>query len=229
MEVQVLRSLRFPHHLPRKFVPPLDFLELHQWNHQESSSANLICASSPFHWFALTLKLPAGPSRGQQLQIFRAAHARFPMDHQSPLVTVPESSSCISPEQHSPAYCPSATPGTSAPSAPAGYAGYAPWTAPRWLWYTPGEEELPPLDLDLVLETLEEMLSSSPPERSPCAQGNINVAPESSGGEPVNKAAAEEALPGMQSCGSSSQEREELDIHLIYLALRENERPRESL
>ena len=30
-----------------------------------------------------------------------------PMDHQSPLVTVPESSSCTSLEQHSPAYCPS--------------------------------------------------------------------------------------------------------------------------
>uniref|UniRef100_A0A803VW05 HSF-type DNA-binding domain-containing protein n=1 Tax=Ficedula albicollis TaxID=59894 RepID=A0A803VW05_FICAL len=157
-----------------------------------------------------------------------------PMDHESTLVTVPESSSCTFPEQHLPAYCPSATPGTSAPSAPAGCAGYAPWRAPRWLWYTPGEEELPPLDLDMVLETLEEMLSSSPRERSPSAQGNIiNVASESSGGEPVNKAAAEGGLPGTESSGNSSQEPEELDIHLIYLArraaLRAKEKPRESL
>ena len=60
-DMQVLRSLRLPHHLPRKSVPPLAFLGLHQWNHQESSSTNLICTSSPFHWFASTLKLPAGP------------------------------------------------------------------------------------------------------------------------------------------------------------------------
>ncbi|KAM7023626.1 uncharacterized protein M8220_015220 [Acridotheres tristis] len=150
-----------------------------------------------------------------------------------PSVPVPESSSCTSPEQHSPAYCPSAILGTSAPSAPAGWAGYAPWTAPRWLWNTPGEEELPPLDLDLVLETLEEMLSSSPPKRSPSAQENVNVAPESSGGEPANKAAAEGALPGTESCGNSSQEPEELDIHLIYLArraaLRAKGNPKESL
>ncbi|XP_064261321.1 heat shock factor protein 5-like [Passer domesticus] len=54
-----------------------------------------------------------------------------------------------------------ATPGTSGPSAPAGSAGFAPWTAPSWLWNTPGEEELPPPDLDMVLETLEEMFSPS--------------------------------------------------------------------
>ncbi|TRZ08564.1 hypothetical protein HGM15179_018545 [Zosterops borbonicus] len=49
---------------------------------------------------------------------------------------------------------------------------------------------------------------------------NISVAPESSGGQPVNKAAAEGALPGAVSYRNSSQEPEELDIHLIYLARR---------
>ncbi|XP_037980464.1 heat shock factor protein 5-like isoform X3 [Motacilla alba alba] len=109
---------------------------------------------------------------------------------------------------------------------PAGIAGFAAWTAPSWLWNTPGEEELPPPDLDMVLETLEEMFSLS-------AQGNIHVAPESSGGEPVDRAAAEGALPGTKSCGNNSQEPEELDIHLIYLArraaLREKKDQRESL
>ncbi|XP_016160804.1 PREDICTED: uncharacterized protein LOC101817907 [Ficedula albicollis] len=154
-----------------------------------------------------------------------------PVNHDSTSVASPESSSSKSSEQHTPVNDPSATPGTSAPSAPAGYAGYAPWTAPRWLWYTPGEEELPPLDLDLVLETLEEMLSTSPSARSPSAQDT--VAPECSGGEPVNKAAAGGVLPGTENCRNSSQEPKELDIHLIYLArraaLRAKERPRESL
>ena len=67
-------------------------------------------------------------------------------------------------------WIPAATPGSSAPSAPRGSAGWAAWTASSWAWNSPGQEELPPLDLDLVLETLEEMLSPSLPERSPCAQ-----------------------------------------------------------
>ncbi|KAM4752668.1 uncharacterized protein ACIQIH_000919 [Cyanocitta cristata] len=119
-----------------------------------------------------------------------------------------------------------ATPGHPAPRAPAGFAGWAAWTASSWAWNSPGEEELPPLDLDLVLETLEEMLSSSLPERSPLAQDN-------SGGEAVRKAAAEGALTGTESCRNSSLEPEEPDIHLIYLsrraALRGEKRPRESL
>ncbi|XP_064261328.1 heat shock factor protein 5-like [Passer domesticus] len=106
-----------------------------------------------------------------------------------------------------------ATPGTSGPSAPAGSAGFAPWTAPSWLWNTPGEEELPPPDLDMVLETLEEMFS-------PSAQGNINVAPESSGGQPVDRAEAEGALPATESCRNNSQEPEDFDFHLIYIARR---------
>lgn len=63
-----------------------------------------------------------------------------------------------------------ATVGSSAPDAPTGSAGCAAWTASSWPWNEPGEEELPPLTLDLVLETLEEMISRSPPERSPFAQ-----------------------------------------------------------
>ncbi|XP_068858703.1 uncharacterized protein DKFZp434B061-like [Aphelocoma coerulescens] len=148
-----------------------------------------------------------------------------PGDHQGTSVALLESSSCTS-EQHTPAYSPSATPGHPAPSAPAGCAGWAAWTASSWAWNSPGEEELPPLDLDLVLETLEEMLSSSLPERSPLAQDN-------SGGEAVRKAAAEGALTGTESCRNSSLEPEEPDIHLIYLsrraALRGEKRPRESL
>ncbi|XP_068856423.1 SH3 and multiple ankyrin repeat domains protein 1-like [Aphelocoma coerulescens] len=178
------------------------------------------------------------------------------IDHQATSRALRESSSCTSSEQHTPARSPSApsrqnlaaaspavselppgpsstsagaqepTPGHPAPSAPAGCAGWAAWTASSWAWNSPGEEELPPLDLDLVLETLEEMLSSSHPERSPLAQDN-------SGGEAVRKAAAEGALTGTESCRNSSLEPEEPDIHLIYLsrraALRGEKRPRESL
>ncbi|XP_031951829.1 rho GTPase-activating protein 44-like [Corvus moneduloides] len=155
------------------------------------------------------------------------------VDHQSLFVALPESSSCTSSEQHTPAYSPSATPGSSAPNAPPGSAGWAAWMASSWAWNSPGEEELPPLDLELVLETLEEMLSPSLPERSPFAQDNLSVAPESSGGEAGNRAAAEGALPGTESCGNSSPEPEEPDIHLIYLsrraALRGRKGPRESL
>ncbi|XP_064261326.1 uncharacterized protein LOC135291226 [Passer domesticus] len=84
-----------------------------------------------------------------------------PIDHHSPSMASPEGSSCTSSEQYLPACSSSATPGTSGPSAPAGSAGFAPWTAPSWLWNTPGQEELPPPDLDMVLETLEEMFSPS--------------------------------------------------------------------
>ncbi|XP_059730140.1 uncharacterized protein LOC132341981 [Haemorhous mexicanus] len=122
-----------------------------------------------------------------------------PVDHRSISMASPERSSCTSSEQQLPACSPSATPDTSAPSTPAGSAAFAAWTAPSWLWNTPGEEELPPPDLDMVLETLEEMFA-------PSAQGNIHVAPESSGGEPVDRAAAEGALPGTKSCGNYFQE-----------------------
>ncbi|XP_048147077.1 heat shock factor protein 5-like [Corvus hawaiiensis] len=156
-----------------------------------------------------------------------------PVDRQRTSVALPQKRSCTSSEQHTPAYSPSATPGSSAPSAPPGSAGWAAWTASSWAWNSPGQEELPPLDLDLVLETLEEMLSPSLPERSPCAQVNLSVAPESSGGEAGNRAAAEGALPGAMSCRKSSLEPEEPDIHLIYLsrraALRGRKGPRESL
>ncbi|XP_068856432.1 uncharacterized protein [Aphelocoma coerulescens] len=156
-----------------------------------------------------------------------------PVDHPRTSVALPQKRSCTSSEQHTPAYSPSATPGSSAPSAPAGSAACAAWTASSWAWNSPGEEELPPLDLDLVLETLEEMLSPSLPERSPFAQDNRSVAPESSGGEAGNRAAAEGALPGAMSCRKRSLEPKEPDIHLIYLsrraALRGRKGPWESL
>ncbi|CAN8219775.1 unnamed protein product [Coccothraustes coccothraustes] len=149
-----------------------------------------------------------------------------PVDHHNPAVASPGRSSCTSSEQQLPACSPSATPDTSAPSTPAGSAGFAAWTAPSWLWNTPGEEELAPLDLDMVLETLQEMFA-------PSAQGNITVAPESSGGEPADRAAAKGALPGTESCRNYSQEPEEPEIHLIYLArraaLREKKDQRKSL
>ncbi|XP_072778469.1 uncharacterized protein [Taeniopygia guttata] len=136
-----------------------------------------------------------------------------PVDHHSPPMASPQRSCCTSSKQHLPACSPSATKDTSAPCAAAGSAGFGAWTAPSWLWSTPGEEELPPVDLDMVLETLEEMFS-------PSAQGNINVVPEASGGKPVDRAAAEGASSGTESCTNSSQEPEEPDIHLIYLARR---------
>ncbi|RMC22224.1 hypothetical protein DUI87_00535 [Hirundo rustica rustica] len=58
-------------------------------------------------------------------------------------------------------------------------------------------DPLPAVDLLLKKERLE---------------GNISVGPESSGREPVNKAAAEGALPGAESCGNSSQEPKELGL-----------------
>ncbi|KAL9820777.1 uncharacterized protein GJ701_017447 [Geothlypis trichas] len=42
-------------------------------------------------------------------------------------------------------------------------------------------------------------------------QDNVGVAPDSSGGKPVNRAAAEEAASGTESCRNSSQEPEEPD------------------
>ena len=41
------------------------------------------------------------------------------------------------------------------------------------------------------------------------AQDNVSVAPDSSGGEPVDRAAEEEAESGTESCRNSSQEPEE--------------------
>ncbi|XP_059692445.1 uncharacterized protein LOC132322153 isoform X2 [Haemorhous mexicanus] len=171
-QVQVLKSMRLPQHLPRKCLPPPDLLGFHQPGTQR---------------FQLQSELIIPP---------------VPVDQQNTSVASTEISSCTSPEQHLPAYSPSATPDISAPSTPAGSTGFAAWTAPSWLWNSPGKEELLLPDLDMVLETLEEMFA-------PSAQGNSHVAPESSGGEPVDRAAAEGALPGTKSCGNYSQEPKE--------------------
>ncbi|XP_050185086.1 heat shock factor protein 5-like [Myiozetetes cayanensis] len=59
---------------------------------------------------------------------------------------------------------------------------------------------------------------------------NISILSESSGKESGNKAAAERASPGNVSCGNSSPEAEDTDIHLLYLskraALRGRKRPK---
>ncbi|XP_068031341.1 uncharacterized protein [Anomalospiza imberbis] len=114
-------------------------------------------------------------------------------------------------EQQPPAYDPRATSGTSAPSAPPGSAGCAASTASSSAWNAPGEEQLPPVDLGFAIEQMIREIRRSLPERSPSAQGNMNVAPESSGGEPVNRAAAEETSSGTESCENSSPEPEEPD------------------
>ncbi|XP_053859283.1 uncharacterized protein LOC128821907 [Vidua macroura] len=114
-------------------------------------------------------------------------------------------------EQQPPAYDPRATSGTSAPSAPSGSAGCAASMASSSAWNAPEEKEWPPVDLGFAVEQMIQEIRRSLPERSPSAQGNINVAPESSGGERVNRAAAEETSSVTESCGNSSPEPEELD------------------
>ncbi|XP_053788518.1 uncharacterized protein LOC128782286 [Vidua chalybeata] len=114
-------------------------------------------------------------------------------------------------EQQPPAYDPRATSDTSAPSAPSSSAGCAASMASSSAWNAPEEKEWPPVDLGFAVEQMIQEIRRSLPERSPSAQGNINVAPESSGGEPVNRAAAEETSSGTESCGNSSPEPEELD------------------
>ncbi|XP_058682281.1 uncharacterized protein LOC131572877 isoform X2 [Poecile atricapillus] len=49
---------------------------------------------------------------------------------------------------------------------------------------------------------------------------DVSVVPECSGEQPVNRAAAETALPGNTSSGNSSLEPEEPELHLLYLARR---------
>ncbi|RLV63459.1 hypothetical protein DV515_00018251, partial [Chloebia gouldiae] len=73
----------------------------------------------------------------------------------------------------------------------------------------PGEEPSPPLDLGSAIEQMIREIRRSVSERCPSAQGNINVAPECSGEEPVNRAAAEETSSGTESCRNSSPEPEE--------------------
>ncbi|RMB88482.1 hypothetical protein DUI87_35129 [Hirundo rustica rustica] len=48
-------------------------------------------------------------------------------------------------------------------------------------------------------------------------KGNINVAPESPGEDPMNRAAAEEASSGTESCGNSSPEPEGPDLRRVQV------------
>ncbi|XP_072778915.1 uncharacterized protein [Taeniopygia guttata] len=112
-------------------------------------------------------------------------------------------------EQQPPASVPQAASGTSAPSAPPGSAAAS--TASSSAQKAPGEEQLPPVDLGFAIEQMIQEIRRSLSERSPSAQGNINVVPESSEGEPVDRAAAEETPSVTESCGNSSPEPEEPD------------------
>ncbi|RMC09454.1 hypothetical protein DUI87_13778 [Hirundo rustica rustica] len=99
--------------------------------------------------------------------------------------------------------------GTSAPHAPAGSAGCAASTASSSAQNAPAQEESPALDLGQEIEKMIREIRNSLPVKAPSAQGNINVAPESPGEDPMNRAAAEEVSSGTESCRNSSPEPEE--------------------
>ncbi|XP_023800466.1 uncharacterized protein LOC111941561 [Cyanistes caeruleus] len=113
-------------------------------------------------------------------------------------------------EQQPPAYNPPATPGNSASSAPPGSAACAAASTAS-AESALKEEESPPLDLGLAVEKMIQEIRRSLSEKSPSAQGNIHVASESSGREPMNEAAAEEDSSGTKNCDDSCPEPEEPD------------------
>ncbi|RMB94855.1 hypothetical protein DUI87_28659 [Hirundo rustica rustica] len=112
-------------------------------------------------------------------------------------------------EQQPPASNPSAAAGTSALHAPAGSAGCAASTASSSAQNAPAQEESPALDLGQEIEKMIREIRNSLPVKAPSAQGNINVAPESPGEDPMNRAEAEEVSSGTESCRKSSPEPEE--------------------
>ncbi|RMC02482.1 hypothetical protein DUI87_20876 [Hirundo rustica rustica] len=120
-------------------------------------------------------------------------------------------------EQQPPASNPPAAAGTSAPHAPAGSAGCAASTASSSAQNAPAQEESPPLDLGQAIEKMIREIRNSLPVKAPSAQGNINVAPESPGEDPMNRAAAEEASSDTESCGNSSPEPEEPGLHRVQV------------
>ncbi|RMB97307.1 hypothetical protein DUI87_26203 [Hirundo rustica rustica] len=107
--------------------------------------------------------------------------------------------------------------GTSAPHAPAGSAGCAAPTASSSAQNAPAQEESPALDLGLEIEKMIREIRNSLPVKAPSAQGNINVCPESPGEDPMNRAAAEEASSGTESCGNSFPEPEEPGLHRVQV------------
>ncbi|RMC03655.1 hypothetical protein DUI87_19832 [Hirundo rustica rustica] len=120
-------------------------------------------------------------------------------------------------EQQPPASNPSAAAGTSAPHAPAGSAGCAASTASSSAQNAPAQEESPALDLGQEIEKMIREIRNSLPVKAPSAQGNINVAPESPGEDPMNRAAAEEVSSGTESCRNSSPEPEEPGLHRVQV------------
>ncbi|RMC03618.1 hypothetical protein DUI87_19794 [Hirundo rustica rustica] len=120
-------------------------------------------------------------------------------------------------EQQPPASNPPAAAGTSAPHAPAGSAGCAASTASSSAQNAPAQEESPALDLGQEIEKMIREIRNSLPVKAPSAQGNMYVAPESPREDPMNRAAAEEASSGTESCGNSSPEPEEPDLHMVQV------------
>ncbi|RMB88554.1 hypothetical protein DUI87_35054 [Hirundo rustica rustica] len=120
-------------------------------------------------------------------------------------------------EQQPPASNPPAAAGTSAPHAPAGSAGCAASTASSSAQNAPAQEESPALDLGQAIEKMIREIRNSLPVKAPSAQGNINVAPESPREDLMNRAAAEETSSGTESCGNSSPEPEEPDLHMVQV------------
>ncbi|RMC02491.1 hypothetical protein DUI87_20885 [Hirundo rustica rustica] len=120
-------------------------------------------------------------------------------------------------EQQPPASNPPAAAGTSAPHAPAGSAGCAASTASSSAQNAPAQEESPALDLGQAIEKMIREIRNSLPVKAPSAQGNINVAPESPGEDPMNRAEAEEASSDTESCRNSSPEPEEPGLHRVQV------------
>ncbi|XP_059327178.1 uncharacterized protein LOC132072705 [Ammospiza nelsoni] len=154
----------------------------------------------------LPLRREGPRSRSQEL-----CREQLPPAEREVLAIQPCSFQQLHREQQPPACDARATPGTSESSAPAGSAACAAWTASSSAQNTPGEEEWPPADLGLAVENMIREIRRSLSERSPSAQDNVGVAPDSSGGEPVDRASAEEASSGTENCRNSSQEPKEPD------------------
>ncbi|XP_037981521.1 uncharacterized protein LOC119696076 [Motacilla alba alba] len=196
--------------VPARREGPSRFQEL--YGERPPPAERHVLGIPPCHFLGLhgERPLPLGregpPSRLQELY-----GEQLPLAEQQVLRIQPCSFQQLHWEQQPPAYDPRATPGTSAPSAPASSAGCAALTASSSAQNTPGQEQSSPLDLGAAVEKMIREIRRSLPVRSPSAQGNVNAVPESSGGKPVDRAAAEECSSGTETFGNSSPEPEERD------------------
>ncbi|XP_036261301.1 basic salivary proline-rich protein 4-like [Molothrus ater] len=196
--------------LPARREGPSRFQEL--YGERPPPAEREVLGIPPCHFLGLHGERPLplgreGPrSRSQELY-----GEQLPPAEREVLGVQPCSFQQLHREQQPAAYDARASPGTSGPSAPAGSAACAAWTASSSAQNAPGEEEWPPADLGLAVEKMIREIRRSLSERSPSAQDNVGVAPDSSGGEPVNRAAAEEVSSGTESCRNSSQEPQEPD------------------